>query len=63
MTLFINRFKGVTVGGLSKVTGTLGEGFASLSFDKKFENYRRNYYASNNKPTFLNNFRHNLIMV
>jgi hypothetical protein len=50
------------VGALSKVTGTLGDGCAAITFDQQFIEYRRNF-TFGKKPTILNNLRHNLFMV
>lgn len=63
--LGISKLVGSTVGGaagaFSKITGTLGKGLATLSFDKDFQKSRQSRAES--KSTFLQNVGQNLVMV
>ena len=65
MALGIRNLFGSTLGGaagaVSKITGTLGKGLATLSFDKDYQKARQK--NSDMKPTFLQNVGQNLVMV
>ena len=52
---------GGAAGALGKITGTLGKGLATLSFDKEYQKNRQK--NSDLKPTFLQNVGQNLVMV
>ena len=62
--LGISKLLGSTLGGaagaFSKITGTLGKGLATLSFDKDFQKTRQSRAES--KPSFLQNISQNLVM-
>lgn len=64
VALGIGKLFGNTLGGaagaLGKITGTLGKGLATLSFDKDYQNRRQKQAES--KPTFVKNVGQNLVM-
>jgi len=64
VALGIGKLFGNTVGGaagaFSKITGTLGKGLATLSFDKDFQKTRQKQAEA--KSSFLQNIGQNLVM-
>ncbi|RNA17061.1 vacuolar sorting-associated 13A [Brachionus plicatilis] len=63
VTLGIRSFAGSTIGGaagaVSKITGTLGKGLATLSMDKEFQKSRQK--ASDSKSNIAQSFGQNLV--
>lgn len=64
VALGIGKLFGNTLGGaagaLGKITGTLGKGLATLSFDKDYQKTRQKH--AEQKPTFMRNVGQNLVM-
>lgn len=64
VALGIGKLFGNTLGGaagaFSKITGTLGKGLATLSFDKDYQKNRQK--KADAKPTFIQNVGQNLVM-